>query len=83
VYRAGFKGTVDIGRFESLREDFIAFLRRHEVPVDDGFAAHVMERPPDNVTERDAYASYYDAELRELVRHKSTVVDEYGYTFDG
>jgi hypothetical protein len=83
VFRAGFKGTVDIGRFENLREDFIAFLRRHEVPVEDSFAAHVMKRPPDNVTERDSYASYYDAELRDLVGEKSTVVDEYGYTFDG
>jgi hypothetical protein len=83
MFRAGFDGTVEIGRFEKLREDFIAFLRRHAVPVDDSFADHVMTRPPDNVSQRDRYGSYYDAELQDLVRAKSRLVEEYGYTFDG
>jgi hypothetical protein len=82
LFRSGFDGTVEVGRFESLREEFIEFLRRHEVPVDDSFAGHVMSRPPDNVTERDAYAAYYDRDLRDLVAEKSKVVDEYGYTFE-
>jgi hypothetical protein len=83
MFRGGFDGEVEIGRFERLREEFIAFLDRHAVPVGDGFAGHVMARPPDNVTrERGDYASYYDPELRDLVGEQSEVVDEYGYTFD-
>ena len=82
LFRQGFDGTVEVGRFENLREEFIEFLSRHEVPVDDSFAGHVMSRPPDNVTERDAYASYYGPQLRDLVAEKSKVVDEYGYTFE-
>jgi hypothetical protein len=78
----GFDGTIDVRRFEHLREEFIDFLRTHEVPVDDSFAGHVMSRPPDNVTERDEYASYYSPELRDLVAEKSKVVAEYGYTFE-
>ena len=83
MFRGGFDGTVEVGRFEDLREDFIAFLDRHDVPVDDSFAGHVMSRPPDNVTrKRDRYASYYDPELRNLVGEKSELVDKYGYSFD-
>jgi hypothetical protein len=83
TFRAGFEGTVEIGRFENLREDFIAFLRRHAVPVDDSFMQHVMANPPENVTERDPYASYYDAELRDLVGATNTLINEHGYTFEG
>ncbi|MGH2980265.1 MAG: hypothetical protein ACRDLQ_11615 [Solirubrobacterales bacterium] len=83
MFRDGFAGTVEVGRFENLREDFIAFLRRHAVPVDDGFNGHVMSRPPDNVSQRDQYPPYYDPELRDLVGATSSIVDEYDYTFDG
>jgi hypothetical protein len=83
MFRAGFEGTTEVGRFENLREDFLAFLRRHDVPVDDEFSEHVMTRPPDNVSKREGYAQYYDAELRDLVGSTSAVVEEYGYTFDG
>ena len=81
--RAGFEGTVEIGRFENLREDFIAFLRRHAVPIDDSFTQHVLERPPENISQREPYPSYYDPELRDLVGATNTLVDEYGYTFEG
>jgi hypothetical protein len=82
AFRAGFDGTVEIGRFESLRTDFIAFLRRHEVPVDDSFIGHVMTRPPDNPTPHAPYRSYYTPELRDIVGATSTVAAEYGYSFD-
>jgi hypothetical protein len=81
LFRDGFEGTVDVRRFERLREEFIDFLDTHRVPVDDDFAGHVMERAPDNVGDRDEYTKYYTPELRDLVGDKSEVVREYGYTF--
>ena len=83
VFRAGFDGTVEMGRFETLREDFIGFLERHAIPVGDDFIARVLTRPPDNVGRHRPYASYYDAELRDLVGATSRVAREYGYTFEG
>jgi hypothetical protein len=61
------KGLVDKGRFETLREDFVAFLDRHQVG-NDALRQAVLTDPPHNVTEsRGHYRDYYDAELRDIV----------------
>jgi hypothetical protein len=72
---------IDVGRQESLREDFTAFLDRHSIPGDELRKA-VASEPPFNVTERGEYRDYYNDELRELVERKSRrLIGEYGYSF--
>lgn len=83
IFHAGFDGTVEILRFENVREEFIEFLQRHAVPVGADFIGHVRTRPPDKVTPHAPYASYYDRELRDLVGKTSRIAAEYGYTFGG
>jgi hypothetical protein len=39
-------GGVEVGRFEKLREDFLAFLERHKVPIDQAFREAVRDTPP-------------------------------------
>ena len=76
------RGEVESGRFESLQRDFLSFLERHRVPIDDRFAATLREEPPYGSSKRGPYRDYYDDELRELVRHKARrIVDPYGYEF--
>jgi hypothetical protein len=76
------ENPLQIGRFESLREDFLAFLRDHDVPIDDHFIDAVRHAVPQVGSKHHQYRSYYDAELRELVREKNLLIDEFGYTFD-
>jgi hypothetical protein len=76
------QGRVEVGRVETLREDFVAFLRRHDIPVDEGFAATVRSMPEANVSARGEYRDYYDERLRDLVGHKARlIVERYGYEF--
>jgi hypothetical protein len=76
------EGRVEVGRSESLREDFSAFLERHDVPVDDAFRAALRSAPPTNTSRHGDYRRYYDDELRELVAHKARlIVERYGYEF--
>jgi hypothetical protein len=81
MFRAGFDGAVEIGRFENIREDFIAFLRRHAIPVGEDLIVAVRTTLPVNVTPRDPYTTYYDRELRDLVGSRNRLIAEYGYTF--
>ena len=75
-------GRIEVGRYERLTDDFLDFLRRHEIPVGEGFERALKTAPPVNTSERGAYREYYDAELRELVRHKCRgIIDRYGYEF--
>jgi hypothetical protein len=75
-------GRVEVGRFETLREDFLAFLQRHDVPLPDGFADAVARFTPVNVGERGPYRDYYDEETRALVGEKTReIVERYGYEF--
>ena len=76
------ENPLEIGRFENLREEFLAFLRRHEIPVDDHFVNAIRHAAPQVGSTHDQYRSYYDPELRDLVRTKNELVDEFGYTFD-
>jgi hypothetical protein len=70
-----------VGRFENMREDFISFLRRQEVPVDDDFIDLLRRAPPGKGSKHDRYPAYYDVELRDLVASRNHLVDEYGYVF--
>jgi hypothetical protein len=75
-------GHVEVGKFESLRDDFLAFLDRHRVPVDEAFRDAVKEFEPVNVGERGPYREYYDDETRDLVGEKTReIVERYGYEF--
>jgi len=75
-------GTIEVGRFESLRDDFLGFLGRHSVPVDGQFEDVVRCSVPINVSERSDYREYYDEELRELVAHHARdLIAAYGYSF--
>jgi hypothetical protein len=74
--------NVEVGKFENLREDFISFLSRHELPVDDDFINRVRTEPAKNTSRHDAYQTYYDDELRQLVVHKARyLIGRYGYSF--
>ena len=74
---------VEVGRFENLREDFLDFLRRHDVPVGSEFEHAVLASPPENPGERGDYREYYDDELRELVgRRAHIMIEEFGYSFE-
>jgi hypothetical protein len=60
-------GLVEKGRTESLRDDFIAFLDRHEIANGDLRAA-VRESPPANVSPgRKHYRDYYSQATAHLV----------------
>jgi hypothetical protein len=61
------RGLVEWGRFETLREDFVAFLDRHAVG-DDALREMVLTHTPLNVSEnRRHYRDYYTEELRDIV----------------
>jgi hypothetical protein len=76
-------GRVELGRFESLQQDFQSFLERHDVPVGKSFTAALASEPPFGASRRDTYARYYDDELRQLVgRRARRIVDAYGYEFE-
>ena len=76
------EGLVEVGRFESLHDDFLAFLERHRVPVETSFVDAFKAFEPVNVGERGPYRDYYDDETRELVGEKTrAIVERYGYEF--
>jgi hypothetical protein len=75
-------GQVEVGRFEWLRDDFLAFLDRHRVPVGETFRDAVARFEPVNVGERGPYRDYYDDETRALVGAKTrAIVERFGYEF--
>lgn len=75
-------GRVEIGRYESLGDDFLAFLERHGVPVPDGLLKALNTDPAIGASRRDDYRAYYDDALRDLVAEKARdLIADYGYTF--
>lgn len=75
-------GKVEVGHFESLQRDFLAFLEGHRVPVGRTFIEALASEPPFGASKRETYPSYYDEPLRELVRTSSRlIVETYGYEF--
>jgi hypothetical protein len=76
------RGTAEVLRFESLREDFQAFLSRHKVPVDEPFLAALHNDPPVGASDRRPYPEYYDRGLRELVRDRAApIIAAHDYEF--
>jgi len=74
--------SVEVARFEHLRDDFIAFLERHEIPAPEAFLEAVRASPPLHGSKRGAYHDYYDDELRDLVgRSARHVIGEHGYAY--
>ena len=54
-------------RFENLREDFVAFLDRHQI-ASDALREAILTGPPSNPSEGRGHSrTYYDDETRELV----------------
>lgn len=77
------KGRITIGKTESLRSDFLAFLEAHEIPVSDPLRKAIQKRQPVNVSKHQSYQAYYDEELRDLLAHKSRyLIERYGYKFE-
>jgi hypothetical protein len=77
------EGRVEIGHYERLGEDFLAFLERHNVPVPDGLSKALNTEPPVGATRRDEYRAYYDDELRDLVAEKARgLIADHGYSFE-
>lgn len=78
---------VEVGKFESLRADLIAFMDRHGVPIDDAFREDVIAMepvyPPFGSPERGSYQSHYDDHLRSLVASNCPLIARYGYSFEG
>jgi hypothetical protein len=74
-------GRLEVGRSESLREDFLAFLDRHEVPIDGAFRSAARAEPAYGASDRTAYRDYYDEKLRDLVAANNWLIGEYGYSF--
>jgi hypothetical protein len=73
---------VEVGRYESLREDFLDFLGRHEIPAPQAFLDVIRKGPARHASMRRPYREYYDDELRDLVGYKArTVIAEQGYSF--
>jgi hypothetical protein len=73
---------VDVGRYESLRDDMLGFLERHDIPAVPEFIEAIRNAPARHQSRRNPYRDYYDDELRDLVSAKSrSIVDEYGYEF--
>jgi hypothetical protein len=77
------EGRIEVGKFESLREDFLDFLSRHEIPVGPGFVDAIRNGPRQNTTKHRPHREYYDDELRELVGARCRIVTEYDYAFEG
>jgi len=75
-------GRIEVARFERLREDFLDFLDRHEVPVERTFVEAVREGPRLRTSKRGPYQDYYDEELRALVAGRAhRLLTDYGYDF--
>jgi hypothetical protein len=75
-------GRVEIGRYENLGGDFMAFLERHDVPVPAEMSKALADAPRVGATHREEYRSYYDDELRDLVAEKARgVIADHGYSF--
>jgi hypothetical protein len=77
------EGTIDIGRFENLRSDFLGFFVRHDIPTPRALTEAVRNARATNVSERGLYSDYYDAELRELVGERARqIIERYDYEFE-
>jgi hypothetical protein len=73
--------AVDIGRTETLADDFLSFLRRHAIPEPPDLSAGLAGAPT-NVSTRADYRIYYDDSLTELVANRCRpLIRRFGYEF--
>lgn len=79
---SGHAGKLHLGRTEALREDFLEFFSRFDIPISAEARDFVVNATARNASRHSDYASYYDAELRDLVAARDkTVINAFGYRF--
>jgi hypothetical protein len=75
---AGHSGSLHLGRTDRLPQEFLAFLDRHDIPVDAQLRGEIAARPAPAVD----YAERYDAALRDLVAERDrAVIQAFDYRF--
>ncbi|HET7777972.1 MAG TPA: hypothetical protein VFL07_05425 [Rudaea sp.] len=71
-----------IGRCESLRAEFLAFLERVAAPVSAELREFVETAAPRNTSAHGDWREYYDRELADFVAERdATVIERFGYEF--
>lgn len=71
-----------VGKMETLRTDFLEFLRRFDIPVTVRLVDAIRDAPKSNVGNRDTFSRYYDDELRLLIANRDRdIIKEFGYSF--
>jgi hypothetical protein len=74
--------NVLIGKYERLRNEFLDILPKVGMRMPGDMKRYLLDGNPINSTIRQCYQSYYDEELRLLIRCKdSDIVEKYGYQF--
>lgn len=73
--------TIQIGRFEQLRENLLAILNRF-APVPRDLSEAIQTYPKVNSSQHEHYQSYYDEELREIIAYKDRLaLEKFDYRF--
>lgn len=77
----GLEGAT-VGKIENMRPELLRMFRTcTEVP--DAMAEAILQVPPQNTSTHRHYSSYYDPELRALIRSKDApVFDFFGYEWE-
>lgn len=71
-----------VGRLERLRDDLLDALVRVGQPVSRAMTRHVLDAPPENASAHEAYTTYYDTALRDLVAERDgELIARFGYSF--
>jgi hypothetical protein len=78
----GVGNSLTIGRVEALRQEFLDFLARIRVEPSAEAQSFILEQTARNRSSHDAYQTYYDDELRDLVAQRDRdLIETYGYRF--
>lgn len=71
-----------LGRYESLVDDLMSFMRRAGVTLSAGAESRMRTERPVGVGKRGPYRSYYDPALRDVVGEScKALIERFGYTF--
>ncbi len=72
-----------IGRFENLRDDFLAIMEQISVNEIEALRQELSKHERKNVSRHSHYSHYYDDELRNLVVGKECdLIEKYDYEFE-
>ncbi|MEZ5498028.1 MAG: hypothetical protein R3E77_01225 [Steroidobacteraceae bacterium] len=83
MYQSPQPTPLHVGRMESLRSDLLAMLEHVAQPVSASMRSYIEAEAPRNTSDHRHHASYYDAELAELVAERDAlVIDQHGYGFE-